>query len=949
MDNRTKLIVIFIYTVLCVNVEAVCPAGKAGQACDKYNYAYNKPANQKEDWMSHSAHFAVDNNGTSCTVMNPPVENPWWSVDLRKDMFIDGIDLFIGQETLNELITYAIEVQKDGETTWSMCHADSKTGSNSFSSPLRVRCNSRMKGRTVRFTAYHQSINLVFCDVGIYGACVDGSYGNYCEHDCGHCKLNSPVCDKTTGRCPTGCDTGWYGPTCDKVCPHGKYGDQCASNCGHCKYNATCFRFNGECPNNGACEDGYQSPFCQQLCVDGTWGAGCKKCGHCRYNQPCNKFNGTCTNGCATGYDTALCDKECSFGLYGDECLLECGNCYNVTEPVSCNIATGKCDVSCAPGYIEDSKSRDSRTQCRTECELYKWGFNCENDCGNCARQNGSVTEKVPCLRSDGSCLTGCMPGWQGLFCEDPCSSGTYGVSCENKCGKCKNGASCNTITAECPGECEDGYLGKTCQEKCQIGKYGYKCQNSCPVNCETDCSHTDGSCICKNGWTGNMCMEVCPANHYGKNCASVCGNCKSGTTCHQGDGRCHEGCAPEWTGLICDEKKIIEKYERSYGDVIGGAIGGAIALGLIIALVVWIVWRYKQDKSIHIRELASSLRRMSIRGSKSLRRSIQRLSMRGRRNDQQRLGKGAEAPAKSNGTRGKPHHAARRMYDCVKVQSNMIHFDDFSRIYLQLQEATPDGRTLLYDSFQSFLEQRPLDHSTNANGHSNSSYYNAAVEPDDIQINIGSNTTNRIPEFLPLGSNLSGFLLVNAPAASEVLWNHLQQRQIETIITIGKGASFSWRPGERITVGHDVIECIDVQLHGSHKETKLTVQRVGTRGRRGVRHLECFFWNKNEKFPLIPTLLMFMERFQLIQRERERIILVNYMELHDQAVLFTLVASSLEILNESKRTDVLRTVAIGGNATAKSIRTFEEFKYLHDVIFQYIRMMDNRTGSTAI
>jgi hypothetical protein len=34
--------------------------------------------------------------------MNPPVENPWWSVDLRKDMFIDGIDLFIGQETLSK-------------------------------------------------------------------------------------------------------------------------------------------------------------------------------------------------------------------------------------------------------------------------------------------------------------------------------------------------------------------------------------------------------------------------------------------------------------------------------------------------------------------------------------------------------------------------------------------------------------------------------------------------------------------------------------------------------------------------------------------------------------------------------------------------------------------------------------------------------------------------------
>jgi hypothetical protein len=29
---------VFIFSVLCVNVEAVCPAGKAGQACDKCKF-----------------------------------------------------------------------------------------------------------------------------------------------------------------------------------------------------------------------------------------------------------------------------------------------------------------------------------------------------------------------------------------------------------------------------------------------------------------------------------------------------------------------------------------------------------------------------------------------------------------------------------------------------------------------------------------------------------------------------------------------------------------------------------------------------------------------------------------------------------------------------------------------------------------------------------------------
>lgn len=41
---------------------------------------------------------------------------------------------------------------------------------------------------------------------------------------------------------------------------------------------------------------------------------------------------------------------------------------------------------------------------------------------------------------------------------------------------------------------------------------------------------------------------------------------------------------------------KIIEHYQKSYGDIIGGVIGGVIALGLIIAFGVWVAWRYRQE-----------------------------------------------------------------------------------------------------------------------------------------------------------------------------------------------------------------------------------------------------------------------------------------------------------------------------------------------------------------
>ena len=39
-------------------------------------------------------------------------------------------------------------------------------------------------------------------------------------------------------------------------------------------------------------------------------------------------------------------------------------------------------------------------------------------------------------------------------------------------------------------------------------------------------------------------------------------------------------------------------------------------------------------------------------------------------------------------------------MYEGVKIHSNMIHEDDFLRLYLQLQETTSDGRNLLHDAF---------------------------------------------------------------------------------------------------------------------------------------------------------------------------------------------------------------------------------------------------------
>lgn len=45
--------------------------------------------------------------------------------------------------------------------------------------------------------------------------CDDGTFGTNCSGTCGHCHKGQP-CDKRTGVCLTGCDSGYDGIYCNK-------------------------------------------------------------------------------------------------------------------------------------------------------------------------------------------------------------------------------------------------------------------------------------------------------------------------------------------------------------------------------------------------------------------------------------------------------------------------------------------------------------------------------------------------------------------------------------------------------------------------------------------------------------------------------------------------------------------------------------------------------------
>ena len=45
--------------------------------------------------------------------------------------------------------------------------------------------------------------------------CSDGTFGADCSKQC-HCRNVDEICNKTTGRCLSGCNVGYKGPGCNQ-------------------------------------------------------------------------------------------------------------------------------------------------------------------------------------------------------------------------------------------------------------------------------------------------------------------------------------------------------------------------------------------------------------------------------------------------------------------------------------------------------------------------------------------------------------------------------------------------------------------------------------------------------------------------------------------------------------------------------------------------------------
>ncbi|XP_062613945.1 receptor-type tyrosine-protein phosphatase alpha-like isoform X2 [Saccostrea cucullata] len=332
--------------------------------------------------------------------------------------------------------------------------------------------------------------------VSIDCVCEDGKYAfnGRCE-PCGHCQVGT-VCDKGTGRCPSGCNEHWSGDLC-KECADGYYGQNCGSTCGNC-LQGFCDKKSGTCLSN--CKPNWKEPLCQE-CVDGYYDQNCRtQCGNCREGH-CDKTTGHCPSGCKLNWKEPLC-QECVDDYYGLNCSTKCGNCLEGF----CDKKNGSCQSGCKQNW--------NKPLCQ-ECVDGFFDKDCSTRCGHCLTG--------VCDKTDGTCMSGCSLNWQEPLCQE-CVDGFYFEDCSKSCGECL-GEVCEKKNGFCKSGCLKNWQEPLCQEYIN-GFYDQNCSTQCG-NCRTEfCDKKNGSCLngCKTNWGGPLCKVLAERQDEEENNAAIIG-----------------------------------------------------------------------------------------------------------------------------------------------------------------------------------------------------------------------------------------------------------------------------------------------------------------------------------------------------------------------------------------------------------------------------------------
>ncbi|KAK3801332.1 hypothetical protein RRG08_049098 [Elysia crispata] len=335
---------------------------------------------------------------------------------LRQDL-PDQVDC--GKGCNDRLVGFTLTAQSDPSTATPHSYTDpGEPVQDSYTVVPSPRISFPVK--RVKFVTGSSDKILTLCEVFIFGdtECPADHYGLRCERQC-NC-ANNESCFVHSGRCPSGCATGYTGEDCSE-CEPGVYGagcsELCSVNCagsnnacnnvtGTCDvgYHA-CDRYTGDCQS---CPAGFMGAKCDQKCDSGFYGAGCNAtCSdHCHGRQNlCDHVNGTCDLGCDPGYLDSLCAKKCPSGSYGKECTKTCSD-HCAGDQNSCHHVNGTCDLGCDPGYQGSS--------CTQACPRGEYGPGCNQTCSTQCKGRDN-----PCDHVDGSCYLGCVQDDQSPICRN--------------------------------------------------------------------------------------------------------------------------------------------------------------------------------------------------------------------------------------------------------------------------------------------------------------------------------------------------------------------------------------------------------------------------------------------------------------------------------------------------------------------------------------------------
>ncbi|XP_060588341.1 multiple epidermal growth factor-like domains protein 6 [Ruditapes philippinarum] len=462
---------------------------------------------------------------------DPTGSDNFWQVDLQ-EVYSVGLIVVYGRiapkgvEQLGNFIMYG-----QSGSTGDRVQLYNNTGVEYGDGIFRVDVNPEKNMSVIRLERPTQNGIITLCEVEVYEACDDGSYGTNCSSDCGKC-MNDLPCDKVTGACSSGCEAGWVGPECQQR--------------ENIALNAT------------TSQSSTAADWTSDRAVDG--------CTNRSAEAPCSSKTQPSTENfleinldkrytvgriVVTGpeEEEELSGFQVYFGSFLRQLLYS-----NVGKPYGDGIFTinllPPLDISTLRIIRDNSTVNVSLTVCEVEvyevCPSGFYGDLCDQPCGNCL--GGDV-----CYGNTGSCPRDCAAGWHGDTCDTACSPGTYGENCDTDCGVCFNNQSCNIVNGSCPDGCDPGYHGEACDMVCTNGTYGYGCNETCGF-CfnDTHCDVISGNCSsCAAGYQGTMCKTECGHSTFGPDCLHIC-NCLNNDTCDTSTGICQNGCAAGWEGTTC-------------------------------------------------------------------------------------------------------------------------------------------------------------------------------------------------------------------------------------------------------------------------------------------------------------------------------------------------------------------------------------------------------------